>query len=143
MPELHFNKTVENEHEKKIYFVSYLREGFVERSLVIYIDKKNKLKTIYFSSYEFGSVEWINGNGLQEYRVWEDDEQAEASTYLTRRYTARLADGMADEQYAQERIIPDVLENLADKDFSQFIRKIISKKRYRSKIDFNTFTPQE
>ncbi len=143
MPELHFNKTVENEHEKKIIFVSYLREGFVERSLVLYSDKKNKLKTIYFSSYEFGSVEWINGTGLQEYRVWEDDEQAEASTYLTRRYTARLADGMADEQYAQESIIPDVLENLADKDFSQLIRRVISRKRYRKKIDFSVFTPQE
>ena len=143
MPELYFKNIVENEHEKKIYFVSYLRADFVERSLVLYVDKDNKLKTIYFSSYEFGSVEWINGHGLQEYRVWEDDEQAEAPTYLTRRYTTRLADGMADEQYAQKSIIPDVLDNLVDKDFSQFIRRIISRKRHRNKIDFNTFTLQE
>jgi len=139
MPELHYEKTVENEHEKRVYFVSYLREGFVERSLVLYIDRKNRIKTIYFSSYEFGSVEWINGHGLQEYRVWEDDDQAEASTYLTRRYTARLADGMADEEYAQESIVPDVLDNLADKDFARFIRKVISAKKFRHTVDVNRF----
>lgn len=136
MAKLYFEKLVVDEKQVKLYFTSYIRSDFVERSLVVTLDENDVVQSVYFSSYDFGSAEWINEQGIVDSRLWESDEQAGAPTYLTRRYTVRMADGPATGSFAQEKIVPDVLDNLVDGDFAAIIRQMISGKSASNKIDY-------
>jgi len=118
----------------KLYFTSYLRQDFIERSLVITLREDFTVSHIYLSSYSYGSVEWYNGSGLTECRQWETDEQAEAPGYLTRRYTARMSDGYAPEGHAEQLLIPDVLDNLENARLAGIIRSILTVKKSVKKI---------
>lgn len=134
MGKLYFEKKTVDDGCRKIYFTSYLRKDFVERSLVVTLRMDYSIKNIYFSSYNYGSVEWINGGGLTDSRLWENDEQAVSPTYLTRRYTVRMANGPATGDFARDSIIPDVLDNLADRNFAGLITRIISRKSSSRKL---------
>lgn len=137
---LHYQRYVTYEKTKldgdlsKAYFTSYLRADFVERALVVTLHKNRKIKALFFSAYRYGTVEWINGEGLVEPRLWESDEQAVSPSYLTRRYTVRMADGPATEASAVENIIPDVLDNMENTGLADTIRKIVRRKKSSVKI---------
>lgn len=136
MGKLYFEKVVNEDDQKKLYFASYLRTDFVERSLVVTLDNDDIVKSIYFSSYDFGSAEWVNEHGIVDGRLWESDDQAGAATYLTRRYTVRMANGPATGSFAHEKIVPDVLDNLVDRDFAEIIIQMITGKSSSIKIDY-------
>ena len=136
MGKLYFEQAVHEDDRHKLYFTSYLRTDFVERSLVLTLDDSGIVRSIYFSSYDFGSAEWINEHGITDSRLWESDDQAVAPTYLTRRYTVRMADGPATGNFAQEKIVPDVLDNLADRDFAEIIGHLITDKSTSETIDY-------
>lgn len=144
MAKLYFEKMVEEGNCSKIYFTSYLRADFVERSLVVTLNKNHTLRQIYFSSYDHGSAEWFNGDGLAGGRKWENEDQAVSPTYLTRRYTVRMADGPAMEEFTGSKIIPDVLDNMADRNFAGLMTRIVRKKKYSRKviIDESGFIPR-
>jgi len=118
----------------KLYFTSYLRKEFVKKSVVISLDKDFTVSGIYISSYDFGSLEWINGIGLDQCRKWETDEQAEAPGYLTRRYTARISDGVAPEGTAEKLLIPDVLNSLDNREIAGILKSVVKVKKTRRKI---------
>ena len=118
----------------KLYFTSYLRRDFVEKSLVITLAGDFTILNIYISSYNFGSLEWINGTGLTECRRWETDEQAESPGYLTRRYTARMSNGAAPEGHAENFLIPDVLNSLEDRKIARIVKSVLSCTRSGKKI---------
>ena len=139
MKKIYFEKLFKDSKVIKYYFTSYLRLDFVEQSVVITVNENSKVKEIYFSSHEFGSVSWINDSGLQDCHVWETSEQAEEPTYLTRRFTMRLADGAAPVSHAVEKIIPDVLENMADVEISKILKKIIKRTEYNKEFDFKDY----
>lgn len=136
MGKLYFEKLVHDDDQNKLYFTSYLRSDFVERSLVVSLNDEDIVQSIYFSSYDFGSVEWINEHGIVDGRLWESDDQAGSSTYLTRRYTVRMANGPATGSFAHEKIVPDVLDNLVDRDFAEIISQMITRKSTTNKIDY-------
>lgn len=127
MPKLYLEKTVDLAEGKKLYFISYLRRDFVERSAVITLDGTGRVAHLYLSSYRHGSVEWENGSGLSESRVWETEDQAQEPTYLTRRYTSRLSNGEAGTGYTMETIVPDVLDNMADEEVASILNNIITR----------------
>jgi hypothetical protein len=120
--------------EFKLYFTSYLRKDFVEKSVVITLKKNFIISRIYLTSYDFGSVEWINGIGLSESRKWETEEQAEAQGYLTRRYTSRISDGYAPEGQAENLLIPDVLNDLDNKEIVKILKSLMKVKKSKRKI---------
>ncbi len=136
MAKLEFEKTGNEGEYIKVYYTSYLRTDFVERSLVVTLRKNGTVKEVFLSSYHYGSVEWKSGHGLVEPRLWESDEQAVAPSYLTRRYTARMADGPASHNYALEMMIPDVLDNLESRELAELIASILVTKKSAKKIDF-------
>lgn len=125
-------KTIEDGF--KLLFTSYLRPEFVEKSVVVSLKKDFTISDIYISSYNFGSVEWINGIGLTECRKWETDEQAEAPGYLTRRYTSRIADGYAPEGHAENLLIPDVINGMENSEIAVILKSVIKVKKTRKKI---------
>lgn len=143
MGKLYFEKLVHDDNLCKLYFTSYLRSDFVERSLVVTLDENDVVQSIYFSSYNFGSAEWINEQGIVDSRLWESDEQAGAPTYLTRRYTVRMADGPATGTFANEKIVPDVLDNLVDRDFAEIINRMTTGKSTINKIDYKNMVFHE
>lgn len=119
----------------KLYFTSYLRAEFVEKSVVISLKKDFTVSDIYISSYDYGSVEWVNGIGLSECRKWETDEQAEAPGYLTRRYTSRISNGYAPEGHAEKLLIPDVINSIEHSGIAKLLKSIIKVRKSGRKID--------
>lgn len=135
MGKLVFEKSVNEGEYRKIYFTSYLRTDFVERSMVVTLRKNNTVREIFLSSYHFGSVEWKSGAGLVEPRLWESEEQAVSPSYLTRRYTVRMANGPATQNLAVEKMIPDVLDNMENRKFAEKISSILVTKKSMKKIE--------
>jgi len=135
MGKLVYEKIAEAGEERKLYFTSYLRSDFVERSLVVTLRKNSTVKEIFLSSYHFGSVEWKSGAGLIEPRLWESEEQAVSPSYLTRRYTVRMANGPATNTLAVEQMIPDVLDNMENRELAAKISSILVTKKSMKKIE--------
>jgi len=135
MGKLVFEKISEEGADRKLYYTSYLRTDFVERSLVITIRKNNTVKEIFLSSYHFGSVEWKSGTGIIDPRLWESEEQAVSPSYLTRRYTVRMANGPATTNLAVEQMIPDVLDNMEDRGIAGVIGSILVTKKSKRRIE--------
>lgn len=134
MNNIKFESVKTDNTEVKLYFTSYLRENFIEKSVVVSLKSDFTVSSIYISSNNFGSVEWTNGTGLSECRKWETDEQAEAPGYLTRRYTAKISDGYAPDGFAESILIPDVLGSMENRDISDLLKSIIRVKKSRKKI---------
>ena len=129
-----FESIKETDNGVKLYFTSYLRQDFVEKSVVVTLKKDFTISGIYISSYKFGSVEWISGKGLSECRKWETDEQAEAPGYLTRRYTARISNGYAPEGHAENFLIPDVLNSIENSEIAKILKAVLKVKKSVKKI---------
>lgn len=119
----------------KIYFTSYLRSDFVERSLILTLKEDHQLAGIHFSSNEHGTVEWIDGTGLAGCHRWENEDEARSASYLSKHYTAVLLDGEETMDYARKRIIPDVLAYLPRRRLKTFIEKIVKEKKFESDLD--------
>ncbi len=134
-----------NETNKKLTFASYLKKDFIEKAIIINLSNDNIIKRIFFSSYTFGTVEWLNGSGLGECHKWENEEMAKKSSALSRHYTAILSDGAETPDYARHLIIPDVLNSLADGQLVEVLKKTINSDLNSEKIDlkrFKKFAPE-
>ena len=127
------------ESGKKIAYAYYLRQDFVAKSMVIYLDSAGIIEKIFFSSDEYGTVEWRNGTGLAECHRWESEDQARSKSYLTRRYTTILSNGVADLDYARMVIIPDILDNLSDGNVAEWISDIVRTREYLVPVDESRF----
>ncbi len=134
MGTIKFESIKETGHTYKVYFTSYLRQDFVEKSVVISLSEDFVISNIYISSYDFGSLEWINGIGLTECRKWETEEQSESPGYLTRRYTARISNGYAPEGYDKIFLIPDVLNSMEDKNIMRILKSVLKVQKSKKKI---------
>ena len=118
----------------KLYFTSYLRKDFIEKSVVVTLGEDFKISGIYISSYNFGSVEWKSGVGLTECRKWETEEQAESPGYLTRRYTAKISNGYAPQGHAEKILIPDVLNSMENREIAGILKSVLKVTKSRKKI---------
>ncbi len=127
-----FQKRVQTES----FIILRISELILLRDLfVITIRKNNTVKEIFLSSYHFGSVEWKSGTGIIDPRLWESEEQAVSPSYLTRRYTVRMANGPATTNLAVEQMIPDVLDNMEDREIAGVIGSILLTKKSKKRIE--------
>jgi hypothetical protein len=114
-------------------FKSYLKEDFVERALIITIISSN-VEKVYFSSREYGNATWYNGHGVNEANRWENEDDLMSLSILARRYPTILQDGAVAIDYAKKYIIPDVIDNMLDKDLAfkilQITKNMTSKELY-------------
>jgi len=134
MRKITFESIKEDDEGYKLFFTSYLRTDFIEKSVVISLRKNFTISNIYITSYDFGSVEWINGIGLDQCRQWETDEQAESSGYLTRRYTSRISDGLAPDGLAEKHLIPDIIDNLENREIAKILESVLKVKKSKRTI---------
>lgn len=138
MAEVFFNRVKRTNEGVKYYFVSHLRRDFVERSVVLLVDERGYMKSLFFTSHRYGSAEWLNGEGLVSCHAWESGDDAQSATYLTRRYTVRLSDGVVDTNYAVKNIIADVLGGMADREFAAFLLRALKRGHHKRKLILDT-----
>ena len=137
---LYLIEAVLDEDEKKLTFASYLKRDYIEKSIVMNFHNDNSIKRIFFSSNNFGTVEWLNSEGLADCHRWENEDMAQVPSYLARHYTAILADGAETMDYARKLIIPDVVDSLADGELAELIRNIIENDSYNNTVDLGRFS---
>ena len=128
-----------NDTDKKLTFASYLKKDYIEKAIVINLTGDNVIKRVYFSSNNFGTVEWLNGSGLNNCHKWESEDMAKVPSYLSRRYTAILSDGAATLDYARDLIIPDVLDSLADSQLVEVLENTVSRESTSERLDLSRF----
>ncbi len=136
---LYLIEAIINDTDKKLTFASYLKKEYIEKAIVINLSIDNVINRIYFSSNNFGTVEWLNGTGLTNCHKWESEDMAKVPSYLSRRYTAILSDGAATPDYARGLIIPDVLDSLADSQLVEVLINTINCESTAERIDFSRF----
>ncbi len=109
----------------------YLREDFVSCYVKIAYDKINyKIKEACINHYEFGVIEIINDK--KTIHKWETEEQAHNDSYLTRRFTITLLNGIELKDEFEDRFLSKVmlhikrsdLDNKTKNDFQYFLDKI-------------------
>jgi hypothetical protein len=109
-------------------YASYLRPDFADRAMTITVSG-SLLRRVFFNSRKFGTAEWINGGGIVECHRWEDEDEAQSPSFLTRMYPSICSDGMLPPDYALKTIIPDVLDNLENIELAATIIKILRRKK--------------
>ena len=114
-----------NNNTTIIQLVSYLKEDFIENLIRINIEN-NTAKEIYFSSNNFGTSTWVMNKGIIESHRWETEDDLNETSFTSRYYPIALEDGIVTNEFALEKIIPDVLDNLIDLNLSLIIYKIIN-----------------
>lgn len=124
-----------DEDATKLVYASYLKKDFIERSIVLYIGADRRVKEMHFSSNSYGTAEWRNGHGIVDCHRWESEEHVQATSYLNRHYTAILQNGIMGNDYAEKRIIPDVLSAVAIPDLAQIVKTAVAENRYDGVVD--------
>ena len=124
----------------QIQFVSYLREDFVGRILRLFIKNNKYIQQIHFSSNEYGTADWVNGDGIISCHRWEDEDSVQSLSKLSKHYPTLLLNGEASADYAINNIIPDVLDYFQDRKFAEYIHNIITNKRYDENLDLLQFS---
>jgi|GEM_PF-436492 len=136
---LYLIEAILNETNKKLTFASYLKRDYIEKAVIINLSNDNIIERIFFSSNNFGTVEWKNGSGLGDCHKWENEDMAKKSSSLSRHYTAILSDGAETPDYARHLIIPDVLDSLADNQLVEVLNNTINSNLNSEKIDLKRF----
>jgi len=111
---LFLDEVVNEDHNIKLYFRSYLKKDFIERALVITLNINHEIQSLYFSSNDYGTSKWEKHLGFIDCHRWEDEHDLSQMSTLSRRYPTLLEDGEMSHNYARELIAPDVLLNLED-----------------------------
>jgi hypothetical protein len=91
-------KNIKLEYRKKF------REDFTAYYVEIIYDKENnKFERIYFYDYMNGTIKYEKD--IKEVHRWEDEDEAQFGSYLNRRYTTILLNGIVDDPVIEDKII--------------------------------------
>ena len=86
-----------------------LRDDFVLCCIKIkYINTNLEIIEAYINHYEFGIIK-IN-NWKKEIHKWENEDQSQNSSYLSRRYTVTLLNGITNDIEYENKFIYTVIE---------------------------------
>ena len=94
---LHINQLI------VLKYCEELRADFTKNYFKVILDESEHYEKIYISTYEAGTLEYKNGSF--EMHRWENEDEAQSASYLSRRYTQRLLDGVIDEPDTKTKMI--------------------------------------
>ena len=104
--------TTENDTEFiKLSYEEFLREDFINRALVVWLDHDHLIQKIFYNSSSYGTVYWNTETGLHNCHSWETEDQAMEGSFIQRMYPAITHNGMESIDYAG-RVVDDVMEGL-------------------------------
>jgi hypothetical protein len=91
-----------------------LRKDFTKNFLKAVCDSgKRKYKKIFINAYEFGTLE-SRGKTVEMHR-WENEDEAQGISYLSRHYTQRILDGVLDDPGVKQTMINSMRNSLEGK----------------------------
>ncbi len=128
----------EAENSKKITFVSYLKQDYVEKSIIIKINQEAVISSFYFSSNEYGTAEWHNGKGVINPHRWENEDDLMSISTMAHRFPTLLLDGDVPVDFAREKIIPDIVNFLLDEELQEIIYSEISTQDSHKEYDWDS-----
>ena len=102
-------KTEEEGNLLKLSFEEFLRENFIRRAMIVWMDQAKEVRKIYFNSSAYGTVFWNAEKGLHNCHSWESEDQAMQGSFLQRMYPTITHNGVESIDYAG-RVKADVLE---------------------------------
>ena len=94
---LHINETI------VLKYCEELRADFTRNYFKVLFTEQGNLEKVYINCYEAGTLEYKNG--FVEMHRWENEDEAQSVSYLSRRYTQRLLDGVIDEPDDKTKMI--------------------------------------
>ena len=97
----------------RVYLEEYLREDFIRRAIVLYVDEEYFITEIFFNSSKLGTVHWKPEAGLYDCHSWESEDQAMDGSYLQRMYPTILHNGEESNFFAQ-LIVDDIMSGIED-----------------------------
>ena len=101
-------------HINQLIILKYceeLRADFTKNYFKVILDETEHCEKIYINTYEEGTLEYKNG--IMEIHRWENEDEAQSASYLSRRYTQRLLDGVITEPDIKERMIGIIKSSMA------------------------------
>lgn len=110
----------EKDSVKIITLSSYLKEDFVEKSLIIYL-RGEKVSQLRFSSNKYGNALWTPEQGVFNVHKWETEEDIKQISNLTKHYPALFENGLETDEFAYKYIIPDIIDSLLTQEMRGFI----------------------
>jgi hypothetical protein len=106
-----------------------LRRDFVKNYLKVIFDAGKTITKVYINTYDCGTLEYKNG--VLEMHRWENEDEAQSGSYLSRRYTLRIQDGAVNGDDAKQAIIGIVRSSIEADTIAEQDRK-----RFDQALDF-------
>lgn len=96
---------------KKAVFEVMLREGFVKSSISIsYNEETGAVEEAALNHYKYGII--VIKDGYKDVHRWESEDEAQRGSYLSRRYTTILLNGVVDDREFEESLFKAVFDEL-------------------------------
>jgi hypothetical protein len=100
-----------NNKLKKAVFEVMLREGFVKTSISIsYNEETGTVHEAVLNHYKYGII--VIKDGYKDVHRWESEDEAQRGSYLSRRYTTILLNGVVDDKEFEESLFKAVFDEL-------------------------------
>lgn len=97
----------------------------------------SRLYSLVFHSNTYGIAEWQNGRGFIQCNRWEDEQQAQEQSYLSRHYTALMLNGTQDFSYALNMIVPDVCRSFPEEPGAKLANRAAYTETFEEIIDID------
>jgi hypothetical protein len=91
-----------NEHIV-LKYCEELRTDFTKNYMKVIVNEAGALEKVYINTYELGTLEYKNGR-IEMHR-WENENEAQSGSFLSRHYPQRLLNGVVDEPAAKADMI--------------------------------------
>jgi len=96
---------------KKAVFEVMLREGFVKTSISLsYNEETGAVDEVTLNHYKYGII--VIKDGYKDVHRWESEDEAQRGSYLSRRYTTILLNGVVDDREFEESLFKAVFDEL-------------------------------
>lgn len=100
-----------NKELEKAVFEVMLREGFVKSAVSVTYDGETGLADeVVLNHYKYGVI--VIREGYKDVHRWESEDEAQKGSYLSRRYTAILLNGVVDDTAFEESLFKAVFDEL-------------------------------
>jgi hypothetical protein len=103
---LHINQTI------VLKYCEELRADFTKNFCKVIFNEAGNCEKVYINTYEAGTLEYKNG--LLEMHRWENEDEAQAVSYLSKRYTQRLLNGVIEGMDIKARTIGIIRSSMSN-----------------------------
>ena len=115
-------------HINEIIVLKYceeLRADFTKNYCKALFTEQGNFEKIYINCYEAGTLEYRNGK--TEMHRWENEDEAQSASYLSKRYTQRLLNGVINEPSTKAQMIKIIRSSMNSSSIEKEDRELFDK----------------